>query len=291
MGEVVEARRRAPQKSVVREAFRRGWPSVCDWVPKRVRREALAYERCGDAPALQAALLDGEAAESCSSGSSCGWCGRCARPKAGSVGPLGGGAVVVTLTTKGPGAPPGVAGATGAGAPHELPWSLRPACGPAPKGDDASTTSASADVNHEEEASHDSKTGLGCPSPTRLRRRRPGLPLWWPPPNSRHPIHPQDGRGASASDRPLVALANHPPTRHRQAHAASGRLTKSVEQVHRARPCGTRLSRGAQGREFRLRYPRAQPRKPFPAPRRTPKPPRRPSRFQLCSTCSSPLTL
>ncbi len=96
MGEVVEARRRAPQKSVVREAFRRGWPSVCDWVPKRVRREALAYERCGDAPALQAALLDGEAAESCSSGSSCGWCGRCARPKAGSVGPLGGGAVVVT---------------------------------------------------------------------------------------------------------------------------------------------------------------------------------------------------
>jgi hypothetical protein len=50
MGEVGEERRRAPQKSVLREAFQRGWPSVGDWVPKRVRREALlAYVRCGDA--------------------------------------------------------------------------------------------------------------------------------------------------------------------------------------------------------------------------------------------------
>ncbi len=38
MGEVGEERRLAPQKSVVREAFRRGWPSVCDWVPKRELR-------------------------------------------------------------------------------------------------------------------------------------------------------------------------------------------------------------------------------------------------------------
>ncbi len=49
MGEVGEERRQAPQKSMLREAFRRGWPSVGDWVPKRVRREAEAYVRCGDA--------------------------------------------------------------------------------------------------------------------------------------------------------------------------------------------------------------------------------------------------
>jgi len=49
MGEVGEERRQAAQKSMLREAFRRGWPSVADWVPKRVRREALAYVRCGDA--------------------------------------------------------------------------------------------------------------------------------------------------------------------------------------------------------------------------------------------------
>jgi hypothetical protein len=35
------------------------------------------------------------------------------------------------------------------------------------------------------------------------------------------------------------------------------------------------------------RSPRAQPRKPFPAARRAPTPPRCPSRFQLCSTCPS----
>jgi hypothetical protein len=46
---VREERRRAPQKSVLREAFQRGWPSVGDWVQKRVRREAEAYVRCGDA--------------------------------------------------------------------------------------------------------------------------------------------------------------------------------------------------------------------------------------------------
>ncbi len=49
MGVVGEERRRAPQKSVMREAFLRGWPSVCDWVPKRVRCEAEAHVRCGDA--------------------------------------------------------------------------------------------------------------------------------------------------------------------------------------------------------------------------------------------------
>jgi len=30
-------------------------------------------------------------------------------------------------------------------------------------------------------------------APDDLRRRRPALPLWWPPPHSRHLLHPQDG--------------------------------------------------------------------------------------------------
>jgi len=57
----------------------------------------------------------------------------------------------------------------GEGAPDELPWSLRPACRLAPEGDDASATcSACAAVtveeDEEDEASHDTKTGLGRPS-------------------------------------------------------------------------------------------------------------------------------
>jgi hypothetical protein len=33
---------------VLLEAFRRGWPQVCETVPQRVRREAQAFLRCGD---------------------------------------------------------------------------------------------------------------------------------------------------------------------------------------------------------------------------------------------------
>ncbi len=62
------------------------------------------------------------------------------------------------------------------------------------------------------------------------------LPLWWSPPHSRHPLHPQDGRGAPASARPSTPLATHPPTHHRPALAASGWLTDTVKQVHRACP-------------------------------------------------------
>ncbi len=29
-------------------AFDEGWPRVCDSVPQRVKREASAYQRCGD---------------------------------------------------------------------------------------------------------------------------------------------------------------------------------------------------------------------------------------------------
>lgn len=39
---------RQAEKSVVLEAFQRGWPSVCETVPKRVKREAEAFLRCGD---------------------------------------------------------------------------------------------------------------------------------------------------------------------------------------------------------------------------------------------------
>lgn len=41
-------RRREPAESVLREAFLRGWPQVCEAVPKRVKREAEAFLRCGD---------------------------------------------------------------------------------------------------------------------------------------------------------------------------------------------------------------------------------------------------
>ena len=32
----------------MRRAFDEGWPRVCDSVPQRVKREANAYQRCGD---------------------------------------------------------------------------------------------------------------------------------------------------------------------------------------------------------------------------------------------------
>ena len=48
MGGAGEERRRAPETSLVRRAFDEGWPRVCDSVPLRVKREASAYQRCGD---------------------------------------------------------------------------------------------------------------------------------------------------------------------------------------------------------------------------------------------------
>jgi hypothetical protein len=39
---------RQPETSVVLEAFRRGWPFVCETVPTRVKRGAEAFLRCGD---------------------------------------------------------------------------------------------------------------------------------------------------------------------------------------------------------------------------------------------------
>ena len=42
-----EGRRRAPEKSVLLEAFRRGWAAVSGCVPTRVKLEAQRYLDCG----------------------------------------------------------------------------------------------------------------------------------------------------------------------------------------------------------------------------------------------------
>jgi len=43
-----EDRRRAPEKSVLHEAFRRGWPEVSSSMPTRVKREVERFLTCGD---------------------------------------------------------------------------------------------------------------------------------------------------------------------------------------------------------------------------------------------------
>ena len=48
VGEAVEGRRRAPEKSVLHEAFRRGWPEVSSSIPSRVKLEVERYLTCGD---------------------------------------------------------------------------------------------------------------------------------------------------------------------------------------------------------------------------------------------------
>lgn len=43
-----EGRRRAPEQSVLHEAFRRGWPAVSSLVPLRIKQEVARYLTCGD---------------------------------------------------------------------------------------------------------------------------------------------------------------------------------------------------------------------------------------------------
>ena len=43
----MEDRRRAPEASVLHEAFRRGWPEVSSGVPTRVKLEVQRYLDCG----------------------------------------------------------------------------------------------------------------------------------------------------------------------------------------------------------------------------------------------------
>ncbi len=79
----VEGRRRAPEKSVLLEAFRRGWASVSGCVPARVKQEAQRYLDCGQ-------LRCGFVEVTCEAGSqsrliafSCkgrGWCPSCTEP-------------------------------------------------------------------------------------------------------------------------------------------------------------------------------------------------------------------
>ena len=45
----MEGRRRAPEKSVLHEAFRRGCPEVSSSMPSRVKLEVERYLTCGDA--------------------------------------------------------------------------------------------------------------------------------------------------------------------------------------------------------------------------------------------------
>jgi hypothetical protein len=45
----VEGRRRAPEKSVLHEAFRQGWLEVSRSMPARVKREVERFLTCGDA--------------------------------------------------------------------------------------------------------------------------------------------------------------------------------------------------------------------------------------------------
>ena len=44
----MEGRRRAPDKAVLHEVFRRGWPEVSSSMPTRVKREVERYLTCGD---------------------------------------------------------------------------------------------------------------------------------------------------------------------------------------------------------------------------------------------------
>ncbi len=59
-------------------------------------------------------------------------------------------ALVALATLEKRRAPPGLPGAAGEGAPHDLPWSVRPACRLAPEGDYASDTCADVTVEEDE---------------------------------------------------------------------------------------------------------------------------------------------
>ncbi len=66
LGGVEEDRRRAPEKSVLLEAFRRGFASVSGVLPKRVKLEAERYFDCGQ-------LRFGFVEVTCTAAGSHGW--------------------------------------------------------------------------------------------------------------------------------------------------------------------------------------------------------------------------
>jgi ribosomal protein S27E len=84
-----EGRRRAPEKSVLLEAFRRGWAAVSGCVPSRVKQEAQRYLDCGQ---LRCGFVE-VTCEACGESQliafSCkgrGWCPSCTARRAAETG-------------------------------------------------------------------------------------------------------------------------------------------------------------------------------------------------------------
>ena len=85
MDEGGEDRRRAPEKSVLHEAFRRGWPEVSSAMPTRVKREVERFLTCGDVRAGFVEVTCESCAESRLVAFSCkgrGWCPSCTTRRA-----------------------------------------------------------------------------------------------------------------------------------------------------------------------------------------------------------------
>jgi hypothetical protein len=84
-----EGRRRAPEKSVLLEAFRRGWASVSGCVPTRVKQEAQRYLDCGQLRFGFVEVRCERCSESRLIAFSCkgrGWCPSCTARRAAETG-------------------------------------------------------------------------------------------------------------------------------------------------------------------------------------------------------------
>ena len=85
MDEGGEDRRRGPEKSVLHEAFRRGWPEVSSAMPTRVKREVERFLTCGDVRAGFVEVTCESCAESRLVALRCkgrGWCPSCTTRRA-----------------------------------------------------------------------------------------------------------------------------------------------------------------------------------------------------------------
>jgi hypothetical protein len=88
-GEGAEDRRRAPEKSVLLEAFRRGWESVSASVPMRVKKEVQRYLECGQLRCGFVEVTCERCSESRRIAFSCkrrGWCPSCTARRATETG-------------------------------------------------------------------------------------------------------------------------------------------------------------------------------------------------------------
>jgi len=89
LGGVEEDRRRAPEKSVLLEAFRRGWASVSGMVPTRVKREVTRYFESGQLRSGFVEVTCGTCAASAVVAFSCkgrSWCPSCTARRAAEAG-------------------------------------------------------------------------------------------------------------------------------------------------------------------------------------------------------------